>query len=519
MDKTRELEKDNQPKKEEDTDKKEKVHPKISSLRRVPKTGTTNILRPSSTRFELDNSKKTEISPHIPISIFKQPSITIPTINSSKEDDNSKIPTKTKLESISVIPIQETKSSLPVTKSLLFSKDLSSKTVDKCSQLNFFLNKASSCYIDSLVFGLVHLQNNNFINELKTLLKEFDGTLPQSQQTCKTRIINFLIHIYEQIHDQSNPVKRILLNDLRELLYECDQLRSVKTVKFYKNQQQDVNEFLNIILNIISPNETIFTDVNEFSQPIGNRLLVENFRTYERAVDVNSYNTHLIYPQTSIRHIIDIGFTQIKDEHNNDIFGFILPPETDITYEMANGDYDFIVDYIYKNTLVDSNVIEEIRKNDPNLFDFFNPDITTKRRAELYALIYKKERIPFSEDYLYRDDLPKLTFKIQKNSKIYKNPLNYFVISILRENADGTRNNYDLINVPDRIQSYDKTLELVSAVIHIGQSSIGGHYICYFKCGDNWYIMDDMKTNIQYYAPFDITDKAIMTNCRLLIYM
>lgn len=430
-------------------------------------------------------------------------------------DPNSK-PTSA-IKPISILPLHEVKpllvpkplldrstlldpSPLPEAKPLVLVEKEKSRIVgDECEQLNLFQNKESSCYLDSLVFGLVHIQNNKFIDELKTMTDQ--------SETCKNRIINYLINMHTQIHNRSVPVKRILIDDFRQLLYECQSQNDMHDRKYYISEQQDVNEFVNLILRIIEPIETRFSNVRVFQAPRGNINLLQAYSTYQPDPRIEiSYNTHMIYPQTTSTDKIDLRFNQLKDESGNNIFQFLSPNEsTDLN--IANGDYDFIVDHIYKNNLIDSSIVEKIIEIFP---DFFKQEISIEQRTKIYKDIYS----------IFSDSLPELTYTIRQNTIIYNNPVNYFIISIVREiNIKGKRNNFKLINVPERIQSYDKTLELVSAIIHHGSGVLGGHYICYFKCGTNWYIMDDVQPSIQKYIPFDITDKEIMTNCRLLIYM
>jgi ubiquitin C-terminal hydrolase len=134
-------------------------------------------------------------------------------------------------------------------------------------------------------------------------------------------------------------------------------------------------------------------------------------------------------------------------------------------------------------------------------------------------MIYSEEEHKVIKHYTYRDALPKLTFTKSTNTNVFKNPVNYFIISIVRETDNFNRNTKFLENLPERIHSYGKTLELVSAIVHYGANQLHGHYVCYFKCGSNWYIMDNTNENITNYAPFNIRNHEIMTRCRMLVYM
>jgi hypothetical protein len=520
-----------------------KTELKIPSLRRIPpKRGSTmDSLRPSLTRFQLDTPSKVEevpdIKPNVPLPSFVFKS----NISGNTSTDTSTKPStlSTKPSTLSTKPIFKPSPVLvkhsPKKAEHRFSliDDLSSEEEeeeqeelieiqhdDLCTQYNFFILSKLSCFIDSLLFSLLHKFDNNFIEDIKRAFTLKD----ESIESCKKRTIDAIISFYNDIHDKTRPFRRLHSRQFRELLYECDTPRqSSKIAKnVYTSTQQDPHDFFGKILNIIQPTECIYYLIKEYSNPRGNAQLLDNFREYKTDTPLNTYNSILIYPANEESKVIDVGFRQIDDN----TFAFITPKEN-IIFERATWEYENIVEFIHKNNLVDRNIIERIQEYDPQLLDFFKPDIDHKNLIDLYKGIYNAHNIVFSEElgkeiihYKYREDLPKLTYTKSSLSTIFRNPLNYFVISIARENIDlRTKNKFNLINLPERIRSYDKTLELVSAVVHYGHSLKQGHYVCYFKCNNHWYVMDNFVNNITKYAPFDIRNTEIMSQCRLLIYM
>ena len=139
--------------------------------------------------------------------------------------------------------------------------------------------------------------------------------------------------------------------------------------------------------------------------------------------------------------------------------------------------------------MIAENVKRNISENDPDLAEFFNPEIGQRKLISLYKDIYHAHNMVFSQElskmikhYKYRDDLPKLTYTRSAISKKFGKPINFFVISIARENNDGTKNELELVNLPESIKISGKTLQLVSAIVHYGEDLSEGHYICYFKC-------------------------------------
>ena len=137
----------------------------------------------------------------------------------------------------------------------------------------------------------------------------------------------------------------------------------------------------------------------------------------------------------------------------------------------------------------------------------------------MYHTLYQK----------YSSILPKLNYTVSQITEIYEIPLDFLLIGIQREFFTGRftdqripiyeRNDYPVRGLPERIiVNGGKVLELVSAITHSGGLR-SGHYICYFKCGDDWYIMDDQGSNLTKYKKFDVNERTIMENARLFVYM
>jgi hypothetical protein len=486
--------------------------------------------RQSSTRFEL----KTPISEPISIPIPKPIPTPIPKSIPTPIPKSIPIPISTlepKLPLKSSLKSSLKKSSLKLFEPSLhtsfelssptLSKSMRDESTDPCTQYNFFYIRNLSCYIDSLLFSLLHKFENNFILELK---QKLELVPKQKHNECKINVIKFIVSFYNQIHDKSQSEKILNSGPFRELLYKCDLQRQTRDIprEFYTSSEQDPHDFFGKILNIIDKSQNKITILKNYTEPIGNRDLIENFRTYSSPeVEQYAYNIVLIYTQSLTSPTIDIGFEQI----DRNTFKFSTPSEN-VEFERATEDYPEIVDFIYENNLIDSNLKKKIKTSHPGLFNFFNDETTKEMRYKLYKLMRNEHTMIYSEEeskvithYTYRDDLPKLSFTKSTHTTVFKNPVNYFIISIVRETDSLHRNTKFLENLPERIHSYSKTLELVSAIVHYGANLSHGHYVCYFKCGNNWYIMDNTKQNIRNYAPFDIRNREIITRCRMLVYM
>jgi len=489
----------------------------ITLLSKVPPKRGSIPIKPSSSRFEIDSSKHTTPIPlKVVISKPETKQETKPVIKLVTKQDTTPVTNPVTKQEPKLVIKQETKSFSAIVPA---KPMVSIHSDDPCTQYNFFMFDEMSCFIDSLLFGLLHKLENNFIIDLMETRKLPDT----SRENCRNNAIDAIVGLHHYIHDNSQPVKRTMCSEFRELLYKCDTQRETDFIpkSVYTSTQQDPHDFIGKILNIINLPQSNYNETKIYSRPIGDPVLISEFQEYTTNRDINTNHSLLIYTETATSKVIDIGFTQIDDN----TFAFDTPEET-IEFEKANGEYPDIIEYIYKNNMIAENVKRNIREHDPDLSEFFNPEIEQKKKISLYQDIYNAHIMLFSQEshrmekhYKYRGDLPKLTYTRSAISKIYSNPINFFVISIARENNDGTKNELELVNLPECIKISGKTLQLVSAIVHFGQKLLEGHYVCYFKCGNHWYIMNNVRDNITQHARFDIKNREIMSKCRLLIYM
>jgi ubiquitin C-terminal hydrolase len=65
----------------------------------------------------------------------------------------------------------------------------------------------------------------------------------------------------------------------------------------------------------------------------------------------------------------------------------------------------------------------------------------------------------------------------------------------------------------------NKKLELISIIIHHGNSINSGHYTCLIKQKSKWYHFDDMKTDFDYIGDFEDIDDNVFKNLVSLIYI
>ena len=405
---------------------------------------------------------------------------------------------------------------------------LHKKSLDPCLNYNYFEWDEMSCYIDSLLFALLHKRQNGFVEQLLHL-----KTLPDnSHNGCMTKVIDEILKIYDFIHnDTTELISRMLCTTLRRILYDCSNMRTIGE-HFFMGSQNDVNEFFNIIYDILDipknkhDKSIVFDEVSlyfdskkiktiqNYSKPHSesNPVLVESFLEYPTHRN-DKMNPLILFNVLDGETEININIVQQED-------GFMIQHNpTPISFNRATKDYPDIIDFIRTHNLIDMEIKKQMDSDSIIKLDEFLKGLDPKKQSTLYDELYKK----------YSSLLPKLNYTVSQITEIYEAPLDFLLIGIQREFHTGqftdegipiySKNNFPVRGLPDRITTNGgKVLELVSAITHSG--SLGrGHYICYFKCGDNWYIMNDMTDQLTKYKRFDVNDTAIMREARLFVYM
>ena len=104
-----------------------------------------------------------------------------------------------------------------------------------------------------------------------------------------------------------------------------------------------------------------------------------------------------------------------------------------------------------------------------------------------------------------------------RSNRLYENP-NMLIITLNRTLFISLEESVKL-DTRVHIDFQINRLLLISIVVHQGSSLKGGHYICYFRIGNNWFENNDMAAILK---PVDIMSQTIRneieTNCTTLVY-
>jgi ubiquitin C-terminal hydrolase len=94
------------------------------------------------------------------------------------------------------------------------------------------------------------------------------------------------------------------------------------------------------------------------------------------------------------------------------------------------------------------------------------------------------------------------------------------MINILRgyKNKNNNKKSKTKLIIPEYI-NLNKKLELISIIIHHGNSIDAGHYTCLIKHKSKWYHFDDMNSDFDYIGDFKDIDNNVFKNVVSLIYV
>lgn len=321
-------------------------------------------------------------------------------------------------------------------------------------------NRVMSCYINSTLFALFHKKNNPFIQMLeKSPVNENLVLVNTQDQKCNNNNIKqYLIEYYQKIHGETS--KPFPTDTIRSFLQDCVYYDAVRRTKyntgFWTRQQQDNNDFLDKIINIFN-----FKKTNEGFQKI----------------------EQIIYTDPALPNQPDI-FPREK----------LLDEEFPIYVLMTDTDKLNIKD------------INDEEKNINGIIIQGHEEILTEAN---YATIEIH-------------DNSFLVYKKRQMNNIYNKP-NMLIISTNRTSGirrvDAKYSSFVKSEIPIDIPFTIGNFYLYSIVVHHGVSLNGGHYTCYFRNRDRWYLMDDTNPNI---VEIDITNPHILNDiskkCTTLVY-
>ena len=324
--------------------------------------------------------------------------------------------------------------------------------------------EGSSCFMDSMLWAVLYKIDNPFYKYI------YDAKFNENSEAdiCK----NLLLAFYGGIHGgKSSDELKEIIGGIRNLLK--DDMR---------NGQHDTNEFFNELKEIldkdIQKNIKIESTTTKIIQDNNN-----NNNTEEKKEEVKSETNFLIANSP-------IGFPIGSSYFDT------------VTFDINDKTITITGPKIQENT-----IITEEDKTKPSVKQIDNsgkPYLNKEgQQQESYPTKNTGKTIISSQ----------VTTTYTSDKKI-----DYLMIPIGRINE---QNNKDKTKI--KISEKIGELSIHSIVVHQGENISGGHYYCYFKVNNMWYLFDDLKHLVENLgvSNFDklLNNKSeINTNCACLFY-
>jgi len=376
-----------------------------------------------------------------------------------------------------------------------------------CSDKNYFRNEYNSCYIDSLLFALLHVPNNNFVKHLKFEMQRKSHKLDK----CENDVINNVIGLHDSIHYGSahriNPemFRRVIRDCIRKIIHSS--ISSSEPIdKFFREEKYNPDGKLKPEYSINNP-----------SMRYRDYYIEDSNRTFMRTQQ--DVNEHLAILFDLVR-VSDVATTNSIMILSNGRF----PPVTSQIEKIRNS---VKLDQFTKN--------KGLSKVSPIYVLDLMSDVTLHTENMIFTISDISELDDENSVRVTCNEIGKCddkTVVALYNHKINKTQYLDTPFLAIRVNRCGYDSNGMPTKHKHKIQWHDtmKTekngiLSLSSIVVHHGNSCNGGHYVCIFKCADYWYVMDDTSNNLVQLGrtPYNDTIRTytredVQRNCTTLFY-
>lgn len=158
------------------------------------------------------------------------------------------------------------------------------------------------------------------------------------------------------------------------------------------------------------------------------------------------------------------------------------------------------------------NSISAINFNDVE-FNINDNELTITKPKETYdppIQVTDDNHNPTGHIYTSKQEI----VKYKRNNKV----IDYLIIPISRVNSENYSKNIDPITILNEISG----LFIHSIVVHQGDSS-SGHYVCYFKVNNNWYLFNDVNEKVKNMEATNLDElikqnQEVLINCACLFY-
>lgn len=412
---------------------------------------------------------------------------------------------------------------------------------NSCMTITGYDNRENSCYLDSTLFALFAFESKFIRSEILNVPDDvlydriFSSKLIRNEADINKvfkyvkKIRGLLNEVFLRIKPKSGTEKEKSCVNLRnELLKSPLEILNAKPNKFWASrQQQDSSEFLICIMNtffitnIVSKTETtnINTVLNYKDIPSSDIKLVSpiiqinisNIRSLEEFF-LLSERTILepleeLIASTDVNKPETIRYKKIKLMYRifNLLVGFSKKPEkfrieTEKLYR-KDSNYRKILDRLkligaqYDN--VDDIDFEDMKK----LYNDAIENITAAKgyTSELITTLNLISKDKTKGHYkTHQELLSKVRYfnEIEKKTEyLFKKEIDPYLVISLSRFGDGGRKNRKPIDFNDSIVIDGVKLQLNAVIIHSGTTIEAGHYVCAFRCNNNWYLYNDIPSS------------------------
>lgn len=181
------------------------------------------------------------------------------------------------------------------------------------------------------------------------------------------------------------------------------------------------------------------------------------------------------------------------------------------------------IDYAYENR-------PDQKASKRKELDWEEDDLKTEKEEKLGYLvrIHLNDMIITSVDQYVREHPEEFVRKMNQQSmiQIIADPEKHFFLSSYGRAATlaGLKNK-DVLIPEFVVDDGHNVFDLVSITMHIGMSTRSGHWVCYFKCNNDWYVADDSGSRLDYVGNEDqllnhtVHGSSVIDNSSLFVYV
>lgn len=401
---------------------------------------------------------------------------------------------------------------------------------EKCTKLGKFSWSRNSCYADSILLLMIYRIIFNKDSTLYTLISSFKYTdeLIAQRQICRDKDIieskNVLNNMLDTFRDLISRVEQGQIFDIQYFLKLIQNCPNRFSENYYDGLTHDTTEFLYNILNLFNIQTENGNILNQYYfSNINNNITESNVNStmfYLAPMQLtNALGENFYDNKTSSIKRSHIQFLKISKESLLNLYKSIIP-----TYDPADillNPSDYIFDKLLDRQIKKSD-LETINHRKQELkyrlqdilgikeLNYLGDEVAFHLKEgyqiihtddETQTAYYTKEgdtspNAVKSSDLLPADIGFRLKYKIDEH--LLDNNTEDIIIKLDRKylNRSLREEHNDITIIPDEYMTINSSnYELYGIVIWYQ-----GHYVSYYRCGNEYYLYDDNSTKYIYYV-------------------